>query len=112
MHRDQTGDDLEVGEPQRQIQDAALEAGEPDSRTELQVKTKDEFDREVEELFNTLHEETLEYVRRELGLKEIPEHIREAVLAGRAKEVRRAPPPPELPTASRPIDPVEKPRAP
>jgi hypothetical protein len=92
------------------IQDAAFEANEPDS-TEREYPTPDEFDREVQELLDKVHEEALEYVQRELGLTEIPEHIREAVLAGRAKEITRVPPPPELPTPSRPIDLAEKPQA-
>ena len=93
------------------IHDAAFEANQSDAQTERKYPSPEEFDREVEELNKLIYEETLEYVRRELRLKEIPEHIREAVLAGRAKEVTRVPPPPEQTTPSRPIDPVEEPQA-
>jgi hypothetical protein len=74
------------------IQDAAVEANEPESQTDRENHTAEEFDRRVEQLVRTVREDALEYVRRELGLKEIPEHIRVAVLEGRAKEVRRHPP--------------------
>jgi hypothetical protein len=56
----------------------------------------EEIDREVERLLNEAYEQTLEYVRRELGLTEIAQDIRDAVYEGRAREVARRAPPLEL----------------